>query len=79
MGAFHPLLVLLRFVEKPELCVVKNMEAYLVTTEELRKDCDNLFISARKPFAAASNDTIIRWVRCFFAKCGTTGYAPPPP
>lgn len=74
-GAPQPLLVLPRFVEKPELCVVQTLEAYLAVTKKLR-NCDNLFISTRQPFGAASRDTISRWVRSFLAKCGITDYAP---
>lgn len=73
---FQPLLILPRFVEKPELCVVRTLESYITTTAKFRKDTDELFILTREPYKAASKDTISRWLRAFLVKCGITDFAP---
>lgn len=69
-GAFQPLLILPRFDNKPQLCVARTLERYLAFTEELRTDCEALFITTKKPFKRASKDTISRWIRFFLKKCG---------
>ena len=48
-GAFHPLLVLPEFLEKPELCVVKTLNKYLEIIKGIRNDCEDLFLTATNP------------------------------
>lgn len=74
-GAFQPLLVLPEFLQKPELCVVKTLDFYISITAKFRNNCDELLLSTRKPFKAASNDTISRWLRSFLVKCGISDFA----
>lgn len=69
-GTFQPLLILPEFTEKPELCVVKTLDRYLLVTKELRKDCDYLLVTTKKPHKKASKDSISRWIRAFLGKCG---------
>lgn len=69
-GSCQPLLTLPTFQGNLKLCVATTLERYLVVTKNLRGAIDSLFITTRKPFKAASKDTISRWIRAFLGKCG---------
>lgn len=69
-GACQPLLLLPFFEEKPELCIARTLERYLEVTKSLRGDCRNVLITSRKPFKAASRETISRWIRSILVKSG---------
>ena len=45
------------------LCVITTLHAYLQRTSDIRGDITNLLVTTRKPFKAASLDTIRRWTR----------------
>lgn len=62
-GNHQPLLIILYFKEKPQICMASFLNRYLTITEPLRGDCDTLFITTRKPFNAASSQSISRWIR----------------
>lgn len=63
-------LVLPLFQEKQRLCTMKTLEAYILITEPIRKDCDQLFLTYKKPYTSASKDTISRWIRDGLKQCG---------
>lgn len=69
-GTFQPLLVLPRFDSRPTLCAARTLEAYMAATQPIRGGHDSLFLTTRRPYAAASKDTISRWIRSFLAQCG---------
>lgn len=69
-GALQPLLLLPFFKEKPELCIAGTLEKYLDVTKSLRGDCTNVILTSRKPFKAASRETISRWIRSVLTKSG---------
>lgn len=75
-GSYQPLLLLPRFIDKPNLCVASTLEIYLERTSSLL-ETDNLFITTRRPHKAASKDTLSRWIRSFLSECGINSkYAP---
>lgn len=69
-GVYQPLLEIPDFKEKPKLCVAATLKRYLHVTDKLRQGTEELFISTRRPYRAASKDTISRWIRAFLVKCG---------
>ncbi|OXU17977.1 hypothetical protein TSAR_001823 [Trichomalopsis sarcophagae] len=69
-GTFQPLLILPKFTEKPDLCIVNTLNRYLEVTKDLCKECDSLIITTKKPYKKASRDTISRWIRAFLVKSG---------
>lgn len=69
-GACQPLLLLPEFTEKPELCIAKTLECYINVTEPLRGSNDTLLLTTRKPYKAATTQTISRWIRAYLAQCG---------
>lgn len=63
-GRLQPLLVIPRFSDKPEICVMNSLTSYLKKTEVLRTDTDTkLFIGLTKPHKAVGSQTISRWIR----------------
>ncbi|KMQ84076.1 reverse transcriptase and recombinase [Lasius niger] len=69
-GSCQPLLTLSTFRGNLKLCVATTLERYLAVTKDPRGTSDSLFITTRKPFKAASKETISRWIRAFLGKCG---------
>lgn len=69
-GLNQPVLILPTVDKKPELCVVRTLECHLELTKDLRGKTDSLLITTKKPYRAASKDTLSRWLRVFMAKCG---------
>ncbi|KAJ8917626.1 hypothetical protein NQ315_000109 [Exocentrus adspersus] len=60
----QPRLFLPYFPENCNLCVASTLQDYLNVTRTLRQtNCDSLFLSYKKPHAAASKQTISRWVK----------------
>lgn len=62
-GSCQPLLTLPYFLERPDICPAKCLEAYISLTNQLRKDTKHLFISLRSPFAAVTPQTLSRWIK----------------
>ncbi len=56
-------LIFLSFPEDPNICVVKNLSAYLEKTKDIRKDCNKLFLSLSTPHKGVCSVTIARWVK----------------
>lgn len=69
-GQYQPLLLISYFKDKPEICVASFLERYMALTAPLRNDCDTLFISSRRPFKAATAQTISRWIRAVLKLSG---------
>lgn len=69
-GKYQPLLILPRFDEKPELCVALTIENYLERTKTLRGPITKLFITCKKPYRAATSQTISRWIKSALVKSG---------
>ena len=57
------------YPEEEKLCLVKNLQAYLVRTRELRTS-SKLFISYQRPYNPVTRDTITRWVNNIMGKAG---------
>jgi len=60
-GRHQAPLEFLAFPSDPSICVVKNLQDYLVATSEKRQ-CDQIFISYSKPFHGVKSCTIARWI-----------------
>lgn len=69
-GACQPLLLLPKFTEKPELCIASTLKSYINVTKSLRGDIDTLLLTTKKPYKAASSQTISRWIRSYLVTCG---------
>lgn len=62
-GREQPKLHLPFFKEKPELCVASTLLFYIAKTKPLRGNILELFITYKKPFHAATTQTISRWIK----------------
>uniref|UniRef100_A0ABD2WM07 Reverse transcriptase domain-containing protein n=1 Tax=Trichogramma kaykai TaxID=54128 RepID=A0ABD2WM07_9HYME len=60
---YQPFINIKFFQDKPNICVAKTIQVYLNKTSELRGQCKTLFITHKKPFHAATSQTISRWIR----------------
>ena len=69
-GRKQPVLVLPKFEENVNRCVVFTMKEYLRRTEDLRTKHSNVFISYQKPHEPVSSSTISRWIKCTLAMAG---------
>ncbi|KAJ8914836.1 hypothetical protein NQ315_014849 [Exocentrus adspersus] len=59
----QPKLLLNYFHEKPELCVASTLSMYLKQTKPLRGNILELFITHKKPYHAATTQTLSRWIK----------------
>jgi integrase len=67
----QPCLLLPRFEDKPSLCLLSNLEEYLLRTADLRPaDCYALLLTFKRPFRPATSQTISRWIKTILAKAG---------
>ena len=62
-------LVLPFFRNRFEICIASTLDYYLKITESLRNDTDQLFITTRKHYKAATKATLSRWIRSSLAFC----------
>ncbi|XP_049882818.1 uncharacterized protein LOC126378473 isoform X1 [Pectinophora gossypiella] len=69
-GAAQPILSLPYFNEKPQICPVKTLSAYLDKTKLLRDNQQPLFIGLKKPHKSVTSQTISRWIRLTLGECG---------
>ena len=58
------------FPKKPTICLVSLLEIYLQLTKPLRGETTKLFLTTQKPFSAATQDSITRWVRVTLTNAG---------
>lgn len=60
----QPSLNLPYFRDDPKLCVATTIKKYLNITMDLRQDnCDNLFLTYKRPHGSASKQSLSRWVK----------------
>lgn len=62
-GRLQPLLVFPFLKNKPELCVASSIEFYIKKTASFRNDEESLILTHKRPYHAASSQTISRWIR----------------
>lgn len=70
VGLNQPILCLPFFTEKPELCPGQALLAYIDKTKLIRSNCDQLFITFKKPHKHVSSQTISRWIKETLNKSG---------
>lgn len=63
-------LCLKAYVPNRRLCIVTVLTEYLKRTKVIRRGCTQLLITTQKPYAAASRDTISRWVKIGMKRAG---------
>lgn len=63
INKFQPLILIPYFPDMPKLCLAKTLECYCKVTKDLRSDIGSLIITHKKPFHAASAQTISRWIK----------------
>lgn len=69
-GREQPLLVLPRFLEKPQLCVASTVIQYLKVTEKIREGKEKLFLAVKRPYSEVGSQTISRWVKSVLTESG---------
>lgn len=69
-GSKQPLLTLPKFTQNPKLCVASTLDCYLKITKAFRGDVARLFITFKKPFRAATSQSISRWIKLVLARSG---------
>lgn len=63
LGRYQPNLKFPYFRKKPELCVATTIDFYMEKTSQFRSENKNLILTYKKPFHAASSQTISRWIK----------------
>ena len=64
------------YLENSKLCVVQAMNTYLARRNRLvPKEVTKLFITTKKPYRAASSDTLRRWVKNTLTKAGIFNFS----
>lgn len=70
-NACQPTLVLPVLKEKPQICVATILRVYLERSTDCRpKDCHSLFITSKKPFKAATSQTLSKWIKSVLSLSG---------
>lgn len=71
-GTYQSHLILTSFHDKPELCLAKTLQHYLLVTKHLRKEihCKRLFLATRKPYKIIGSQTLSRWTKSVLTQCG---------
>lgn len=70
LGKKQPYLTFPCFNDKPELCIATTINHYLKVTEPHRQHINTLILTHKKPYHAASAQTISRWVKEILEKSG---------
>lgn len=70
INKLQPCLMIPFFQDQPELCVASTLEAYIEKTKSSRKSVKELFITCKKPFRAASTQTLARWIKITLKNSG---------
>ncbi|ODM87335.1 putative enzymatic polyprotein [Orchesella cincta] len=69
--ATQPCLVIPKFVESPNLCVMSCLTVYLsVTSKIMDHSHDRVFVSISKPHVPVTTQTLSRWIKGALASCG---------
>lgn len=58
------------FFDKPELCVASTLKHYIQVTKHIRSTCTSLFITHKKPYHAATRQTLSRWIKLALKSSG---------
>lgn len=66
---YQPVLILPFFNEKPEICAASVLISYMNRTKDIRRT-NSLFISFRRPYKAATAQTLSRWIKGTLEKSG---------
>lgn len=69
VGYNQPTLHLPFFRQKPEICPANTLICYVERTNELRNNCEYLFISHRKPHLIVTSQSISRWIKSTLKDC----------
>lgn len=69
-GALQPSLSIPYFRQRKNICPADALLSYLRRTQELRSNCDSLFISFRAPHKAVTSQTISRWIKYTLSESG---------
>ena len=62
--------LVLPYYPKNKICAASALECYVRKTKEARKGITSLFITNRKPFKAATPQTLSHWVKDTLAESG---------
>lgn len=63
LNAAQPKLILPFFTEQTNICVASTLLSYLQETANIRGSIKDLFITFKKPFHAATSQSISRWIK----------------
>lgn len=78
-GAPQPYALLPFFTIRPNICCARTIVEYINRTKSMRGDEKKLILTTRKPFKAATAQTISRWLRTVLSECKIdeqfTGYS----
>lgn len=69
-GFNHPTLEIIKFNERPNLCLYRCMKDYIQKTGPLRGAESLLFITLRKPYKAVGTQTLARWIKTVLKEAG---------
>ena len=70
LGRKQPVLILLKFVTDPKICVFSMVKNYLLKTAHLREQEAALFVSFRKPHTAVDGQLLSRWIKIVLKNIG---------
>lgn len=59
----QPILYVPYFLKDPRLCVAMTLDTYLEKTKDVRCGIPKLFLTTKKPYKAASTQSISRWIK----------------
>lgn len=67
----QPVLILPFFIENPRLCAASTLQKYIERTRDLRPEGENrLLLTVKRPFHAASSQTISRYIKNVLTESG---------
>lgn len=63
LGRFQPLLRVPDFTDNPNICPATALVGYMNKTKNIRSHANRLFITFKRPYHAASSQSISRWIK----------------
>lgn len=69
-NSFQPILYLKNYSNKPEICPVNTLKAYLRATQQIRQKIEFLILTVKKPHSNASSQSISRWIKATLCEAG---------